>query len=763
MSQKSALRTPRLAHAALCAAVLFPEAFAAVSVPALGSGERPRLCAELRAGAAARAAVAEADPVGRAEALARRSRQLGLPLDADSVRVALEFEKDHFSTLWPALLGLDVTVLGHGALPAVPGRHGHGRLLLRVPWGALLDAAQLPGVRRVDQLERAFEPQDDLARELLGVEPVLEGECVYPRSGFGVRVGILDAGLDIYHPDLPAPAVALDVTDGEDPSQWSADVGSLVSAHGTLVAGAALGRGLLSTGRYAGSAPGADLCFYKTGEDITGISTEAALIVGIQQALLDGCRVVNLSHGSYDPFMDGSGALCQAIDAATAQGVLMVVAAGNEANARRHVSGLVLPDQPSQVFRLVFFNVLPARYEEVQRLQLGWRDGQMGDQNLELVLLNPNPGSDWNALPYDWSERGTESRGYELAVSVEPGELQVFEFQVRWAGEAPSEPVDPVPFHLTRWQGLGLFEESDSSGTLMTPGIADTALTVGAFAHRDTWVDASGLAHSYPAIDAGAVAVFSSRGPRIDGLQKPDLLGPGAGTITLLDSNVPPAPMYQVAGDWSYGELPGYTIALGTSFAAPHVAGAAALLFEAFPQWDAEDVRAALLASADRAAEPDTTHGHGVPDVQAALQYAADQGCDALLASANQVSLGGALDLRLDAGMAFAGELYWVLGSRTGTTPALELGPGVQLFLVADAYTSYTGSKPNQGPLIGTLGTLDGAGRGLARIDLGQVFQPSLVGTQLHHAFLVIDPVPNQNWAPFASNTVTVNVGAVAP
>jgi len=728
----------------------------------LGRVERPRLCAELRAGAAARAALAGAASDVWGPALVRRSRELGLPLAAPTVRVAMEIDGAPGPELWAALADLDITAFGAGSLPAVPGRHGHGRLLLRVPWNSLAAASQLPGVRRIDQLERAFEPQDDVARALIGVEPVLQGECVFPRSGFGVRIGVLDAGLDISHPDLPVPAVALDLTDSEDPSEWSNEVASQVSAHGTMVAGAALGRGILSTGRYAGSAPGAELCFYKTGDDNLGISTEASLITGLQQALLDGCRVVNLSHGSYDPFMDGSGALCQAIDAATAAGALVVAAAGNEGNARRHVSGTASPEQPSAVFRLEFFNVFPARYEEVQRLQLGWRDGQVGDGNLELVLLQPVSGSQFDALPYDWSDRGTESRGYELNVSVEPGEHQVFEFEVRWVGEAPLEPTEPVSFHLTRWQGLGLFVGSDPSGTLMTPGIADTALTVGAFAHRDTWVDASGQTHSYPTIEAGAVAVFSSRGPRIDGLLKPDLLGPGAGTITLLDSHVPPGPIYQIAGDWSHGELPGYTIALGTSFAAPHVAGAAALLFEAFPAWDPAGVRDALLSSGDRAGEPDNTHGHGVPNTHAALQLAAEQGCDALLASAAQVALGGALDLRLDAGGEHGGEIYWVLGSGTGTSPGLELGPGVELFLVADAYTAYTGSYPNQGPLVHTFGTLDAEGRAVARIDLGKVMAPALVGTQLHHAFVVVTPVPDQNWAPFASNSVSVSVGAAA-
>jgi len=733
------------------------------------------LCAELRAALAAREQAHGPSPDVRAAALERRARDLALPLASPRVRLALAVHAVPTPGQWAGGHARGVRRTGTGWIAPVGTRHALGRLLVDAPWEVVAELGRLSFVVRIDHIERPYLPLDDLGRVLIGTEPVLAGECVWPRTGAGVRVAVLDSGLDILHPDLPLPVDALDLSDGGDPKTASEDVTSPNSAHGTLVAGAALGRGVLSLGQYKGSAPGADLLFYKTGENASGISSEAALIAGVQRAVEAGARVINLSHGAYDPFMDGSSVLCQAIDAASAAGVLVVVAAGNEANARRHVSGAVTPDAASPILRLYFNNILPVGYSEVQRLQLQWRDKVPGDANLELVPLALPPDSSFSALPFDVSSRGTESIGYELLVSVPAGAFAVAEFEVRVVapelGEpnAPGEPAvqagEPIEFHLTRWQGLGLFLDPDPNGTIMTPGIADTALTVGAFAHRVTWTDASGTPHAWQLIEEGKLAVFSSRGPRIDGMQKPEILGPGAGTITLRDAGLAIGDVQAVAGSAEYAGGGAYWIALGTSFAAPHIAGGAALVFEAAPHFSGAEVAALLLASGDQALDPDNAVGHGVPDVRAVLQQLADQACDPLLASAGTVFLSAPepVEMLLDAGAEHGHSIYLLLGSASGVTPGVELGPGVHLPLNIDGYLVYTASSANTGPLVFTLGNLDGEGRGFAQLDFGPAVAPALVGVALHHAFVVIEPVEGQNWAPFASNPVKLTLAAAPP
>ncbi len=129
-------------------------------------------------------------------------------------------------------------------------------------------------------------------------------------------------------------------------------------------------------------------------------------------------------------------------------------------------------------------------------------------------------------------------------------------------------------------------ELSASSGTLFvvaagnsgpmpesvsSPGSADAALTVGA-------VD-----------DDDAIAVFSSRGPRIgDAALKPDITAPGVGIIAAR------------AKDTEMGEPVGtdYVSASGTSMATPHVVGAAAIMAQQHPDWTGQQVKSALMASA---------------------------------------------------------------------------------------------------------------------------------------------------------------------
>lgn len=111
------------------------------------------------------------------------------------------------------------------------------------------------------------------------------------------------------------------------------------------------------------------------------------------------------------------------------------------------------------------------------------------------------------------------------------------------------------------------------------------------------------------AVDASlAVAGFSSRGPSAcDGSVYPKLAAPGVNVNT---------------ADLSFGGLPQYIVVSGTSYAAPHAAGAMALLAGAFPHASVAQIEAALTVGARDlgVAGEDNSYGHGLADVQAAHQ-----------------------------------------------------------------------------------------------------------------------------------------------
>jgi serine protease AprX len=144
----------------------------------------------------------------------------------------------------------------------------------------------------------------------------------------------------------------------------------------------------------------------------------------------------------------------------------------------------------------------------------------------------------------------------------------------------------PLDLAVERLWASGVFV-SVSAGNL-GPGQIDFApandplvFTVGAFDTMDT---------SGPGDDT--LSTWSSSGTTVDGFSKPDLLAPGRHIASLLpagtylDSIAPAA--NRIAG--------GYASINGTSFAAPQVAGAAAIIFQWHPDYSPDNVKWVLIA-----------------------------------------------------------------------------------------------------------------------------------------------------------------------
>lgn len=169
-----------------------------------------------------------------------------------------------------------------------------------------------------------------------------------------------------------------------------------------------------------------------------------------------------------------------------------------------------------------------------------------------------------------------------------------------------TDPISQALNALTAQHGTLFVVSAGNSGpsdrTVSAPGSADAALTVGAVDKSDQ------------------LASFSSRGPRRgDWAIKPDVTAPGvnivaaraAGTSLCLNACVQP-------GDGPVDA--NHTSASGTSMAAPHVAGAAAIVLQNDPDLTPEQLKAALVTTA----EPHDTltvyqQGGGRIDVPAAL------------------------------------------------------------------------------------------------------------------------------------------------
>ncbi|MCP2322470.1 subtilisin family serine protease [Hamadaea flava] len=143
-------------------------------------------------------------------------------------------------------------------------------------------------------------------------------------TGAGVKVAVLDTGIDETHPDLAGKVIARQNFAAADyPDEDDRDhVG-----HGTHVASTIAGSGAASGGRYKGVAPDAQLLNGKICVDVG--CAESWILAGMQWAAEQGADVVNLSLGGPDtPDIDP---LEQAVNDLTAQyGTLFVIAAGND-------------------------------------------------------------------------------------------------------------------------------------------------------------------------------------------------------------------------------------------------------------------------------------------------------------------------------------------------------------------------------------------------------------------------------------------------
>lgn len=128
--------------------------------------------------------------------------------------------------------------------------------------------------------------------------------------------------------------------------------------------------------------------------------------------------------------------------------------------------------------------------------------------------------------------------------------------------------------------------------TVGTPASADASLAVAATDKSD------------------GLASFSSRGPRIGDLAlKPDIAAPG---VDVTAARAAGTSMGDPIDDW-------YTTAGGTSMATPHVSGAAAVLAQRHPDWQAGDLKTALMSAAKDAAHTVYQQGAGRLDVARAV------------------------------------------------------------------------------------------------------------------------------------------------
>ena len=538
----------------------------------------------------------------------------------DAENCALYFDKPLTGTVLEEFAASGILIDTDSWVGPVAGSHTHGFYLARVDYRALPALELDARVVRAVSTERAARPQNERGRQLMNVGAVHQGLGVTRRTGAGVRIAIADSGLDVDHADFPVPVEVFDVTDGINAAAWGDDVSNAVTGHGTHVAGSVLGRGTRSAGRYAGTAKGADLYFYKIGSDADGTAATTDMIKAINRALASRCDIFTMSYGGFgDPYLDGSDPVCQAIDAAVAGGMTVFVSAGNAANDGAHASLLLPPNTTSPVFTYTVDNTgQPFNYIGNEWIRVIWRDGQPADANMTLACTNLGPGESLSVSATGNSPRGTEGRLYLLRSLVAAGATRTYSLRLANGAAAGQTPR----VHCYQNGGGGTLVGPDPTYTNTPRGFAFGGRAVGAWTQANSWVNYEGDEAWLAEETTATLASFSSRGPRIDGRPKPEILAPGAVVVSCRDRDVVLRDSQIVDDDGVRLDGSGpadYLANWGTSMATPLAAGVAALLVEADPEATPARILAALAAAGDHAANPDNNVGAGLIDARKAL------------------------------------------------------------------------------------------------------------------------------------------------
>ena len=515
---------------------------------------------------------------------------LGLPLDSPSLAVALEdMERTTASGLeelrelgFPIRILSQLTHVLHGAVIEVPSTK-----LQR------LEAAEVVTDLHRDQIVKL---QLDRSLDWIGVVAARgasekQGTAL---TGAGVRVAVIDSGIDYTHPDLGGGfGAGRKVIGGYDLVDDDNDPLDTLG-HGTLVAGI-----IAANGSLVGVAPEAELLAYRV---TTQTSRQSSLNVvrALEMSVKDGAKVVNISIES------GSPALAEAIHNAVGSGVTVVAAAGNSGPRDGSIAdpasdpnvlavGASLNNSPlSVVSRLSLtsnnfspdvlpLNGAPVLEEGVQGRLVPVDFARIQDvDDIDLsgsIALAERGGEGSETVYFSEKEENVVSRG-AVGLVIYNNRLGDFTGTLTGPQNPPGyRPSIPV-VSVAREHGLLLKEQS-------LEGVVEASLTI--------------------KVAPDTVAYFSSRGPESAFDLKPDLVAPGAFiNTTFLDE--------------------AYRLVDGTSFSAPHVAGAAALILQLHPDLRPEEVSSLLTTSSvtlkDGAGEPVSVfrQGSGRLDVLSSVE-----------------------------------------------------------------------------------------------------------------------------------------------
>ncbi|MGG7142419.1 S8 family serine peptidase [Clostridium nigeriense] len=440
-------------------------------------------------------------------------------------------------------------------------------------------------------------------------------------KGDGVKVGVLDTGIDYNHPDLTDAYRGFTSNDGDannqdiesikgwdfidndaDPmettySDWKESGqqefdyygNAYYTSHGTHVSGTIAGQAANTETDNAvlGVAPNVELYGYRV-LGPRGSGATSGIIAGIEKAVNDGMDVINMSlgdAGTTDPFSP----MVTAVNNATLAGVVTVIANGNSGPSAATSSAPGTAQLPITVGASSVDYKVDAYKIALNGLEI---NSQVMVKNLEV------PFSAFENTEYEvvYCALGSEEEFNELDV----------EGKVALIDRGTSTFVQKLQNAKAAGAAFVIIANNVTDSTMPYIG-ESTSLNTLALSLEDGKVLKENLDKKITITASGSFIVegdkltdFSSAGPVKRTYEiRPDVVAPGSQVFSTVPEYIndknEDEDNYKVA----------YERMSGTSMAAPHVAGIAALILQANPDYTPEDVKAAIMNTSEKIIKED--------------------------------------------------------------------------------------------------------------------------------------------------------------
>ncbi|WP_178023440.1 S8 family serine peptidase, partial [uncultured Paenibacillus sp.] len=463
---------------------------------------------------------------------------------------------------------------------------------LTIPANEVEGLLKLPGVKAVYPNETVYATEEGEvpAAPLDSVSFIGSGAFWEEGTeGQGMKVGVIDTGAAKDHPDLagaipegywgydfvnedsePYETTKQDYLDAlaDDPSlpEVNEDGRPYYTSHGSHVSGIVAGRavGKDDLAGVKGVAPEAEVYAYKVLGPYGSGSTED-VIAGIERAVEDGMDVINLSLGSETNNQRSADSI--AVNNAMKAGVVAVVSSGNSGPGAATVS-----DPGTSELAITVGASKPPLVTPIMQI------AAMGEEGFFMETFDKSAGIEDLTESYPLVDVGVGKPGDYAGKDLTGKIAFIKRGEISFADKALNAQASGALAAIV----FNNAPEALESGTL---GDAEVNIPVyalsGAYGERiRTALKEQELSAKFSStIEEDIMAGFSSRGPAKPGYDiKPDISAPGMS----IRSSVP-----EYEG-W-------YAAQNGTSMAAPHVTGAAALVVQKYPSLTPYEIKSLLM------------------------------------------------------------------------------------------------------------------------------------------------------------------------